>query len=182
MNAANKQLARKLRPKGERLICPAVHGKVGGEPRPWRTDGCSFPSITAPLSTVNPLLLSESAMQRCLGHSWPHRCTLHCTDTICVDSREWREPLDQAASTRAFTYWKTMAGCRSNAQNCWQNSYSWHQLSAHSESLLLGDLQRLQASLCHFCHVGHFLGSIQVLPTSPPRTLPPGVLTMLGRG
>lgn len=48
------------------------------------------------------------------------------------------------------------------------------ELSAHPESLLLGDLQKLQESLCHFCHVRHFLGSIQVSLTSPPQTLPSG--------
>lgn len=63
-----------------------------------------------------------------------------------------------------------------HAQNCWQNSCCWHQgeLSARSESLLLGELQRLRVSTCRFCHVGHFLGSIQVSSTSPPWTLPPG--------
>lgn len=39
---------------------------------------------------------------------------------------------------------------------------------AHYESLLWGDLQRLQASLYRFCHMGHFLGRIQLRPMRTP--------------
>lgn len=57
MNASNKQLARKLRPKGgERLTCPRVHegGRTQGLAHRW----VFVPFCHYPLPTVNSLLLS----------------------------------------------------------------------------------------------------------------------------